>query len=190
MDLFETLTDEHRLITRTMDALEAFIEPVEKGAELDGFELNRFVVFLHDFVDLIHHDREESILFPAMARLGYSNSGAPIAHVRDEHRREHKILFEIRQAAVRARPPSSARRAHLVGLIRELITFQRDHIKKENELLYPSVKKEFSGKTLDEVTRLLWTNEEAQTWLVEDSWLRALAEELIRDHPRVKDARA
>lgn len=184
MDLFDTLTDEHRLITRTVDALESFIERVEKGDELDVFELNRFVVFLREFVDLVHHQREESILFPAMAKLGYAKSGAPIAHVRDEHRREHKILFEIRQAAVRVKPLSSARRAHLVGLIRELIVFQRGHIKKENELLYPTVKKEFSGKTLDEVTRTLWSDEDAQARLVEDSWLRALAEELIRDNPR------
>lgn len=183
MDLFETLTDEHRLITRTMDALEAFIEPAENGAELDVFELNRFVVFLREFADLVHHDREENILFPAMGRLGYTKSGAPIAHIRDEHRREREILFEIRQAAVRARPLSSARRAHLVGLVRELIAFQRGHIKKENELLYPTVKKEFSGKTLDDVTRLLWSQEDAQMRLVEDSWLRALAEELIREHP-------
>lgn len=184
MDLFETLTDEHRLITRTVDALQAFIERVEQGGELDVVELNRFVVFLREFVDLVHHEREENILFPAMARLGYAKSGAPIAHVRDEHRREHAILFEIRQAAVRVRPLSSARRAHLVGLVRELIVFQRAHIKKENELLYPTVKKEFSGKTLDEVTRLLWSDDDAHGRLVEDSWLRSLAEELIRDHVR------
>lgn len=184
MDLFDTLTDEHRLITRTVHALESFIEGVEAGGELDTFELNRFVVFLREFVDLVHHEREERILFPAMARLGYAKTGAPIAHIRDEHRQEHNILFQIRQAAVRARPLSSASRAHLVGLVRELIVFQREHIKKENELLYPTVKKEFSGKTLDDVTRVLWSEEDARERLVEDSWLRTLAEELIREHDR------
>ena len=182
MDFFDTLIDEHRLILRTLDALEAFISGVEKRGELDAFELNRFVVFLHDFVDLVHHEREERILFPAMGRLGYSKTGAPIAHVKDEHRREHKILFEIRQAALRIKPASSASRARLVGLVRELVTFQREHIKKENDLLYPAVKKEFTGKTLADVTRSLWSEEDAPIRLVEDAWLRALAEELIRDH--------
>jgi hemerythrin-like domain-containing protein len=182
MDLFDTLTDDHRLIARTLTALENFVGPVENGDDLDAVELNRFVVFLREFADLVHHEREEHILFPAMARLGYAKSGAPIAHVRDEHRLEHKLLFEIRQAVVRVRPLSSAKRAHLVGLLHELIAFQREHIKKENELLYPAVKKEFSGKTLDDVTRQLWTNDDAPFRLVEDSWLRALAEELIRDH--------
>lgn len=182
MDLFDTLTDEHRIITRTVNALEAFIGKTERTGDLDVFELNRFVVFLREFVDLVHHEREESILFPAMARLGYARTGAPIAHIRDEHRREHKILFEIRQTAVRLRPMSSTSLAHLVGLVRELILFQREHIKKENELLYPTVKREFSGKTLDDVTRQLWADDDAPARLVEDAWLRTLAEELIRDH--------
>jgi len=182
MDLFDTLVDEHRLILRTLVALEHFVEGVEKSGELDPFELNRFVVFLREFVDLVHHEHEETILFPAMARLGYAKSGAPIAHVRDEHRREHELLFDLRQAAVKIRPPSSARRAHVIGRLRELIVFQREHIKKENELLYPAVKKEFSGKTLDDVTRSLWSDEDSPARLVEDAWLRTLAEELVRDH--------
>ena len=181
MDLFDTLVDEHRLIQRTLTALERFVGEIEGGAELDVLELNRFVVFLREFVDLVHHEHEERVLFPAMARLGYAFSGAPIAHIHDEHVRERALLFEIRQAALRVRPLSSARRAHLVGCLRELIVFQREHVKKENELLYPAVKREFSGKTLDDVSRSLWTSQDASV-LAEISWLRALGEELIRDH--------
>lgn len=182
MDLFDTLVDEHRLIARVLDALERFVEKIERGAELDGLELNRFVVFLREFVDLVHHEHEETILFPAMARLGYSKSGAPIAHVRDEHRREHRMLFEIRQAAVKHRPASTTSKAHLVGRLRELIVFMRDHIKMENQLLYPAVKTEFTGKTLEDVTRSLWSGEDAAGRIVEDAWLRALGEELVREH--------
>jgi hemerythrin-like domain-containing protein len=182
MDLFDVLVDEHRLIQRTLEALERFVDSVDRGADLDAHELNRFVVFLRDFVDLVHHEHEERILFPAMARLGYSRAGAPIAYVREEHRREHSILLDVRQAALRTNPPSSAELAHLLRRLRELIAFQRDHMKKENELLYPAVKKEFSGKTLDEVTLSLLSDPESPARRIENSWLRELAEELIRAH--------
>jgi hemerythrin-like domain-containing protein len=182
MHLFDALTDEHRLITRTLDAFDVFVEDFERTRQLDPIEFNRFVVFFREFADLIHHEHEEAILFPALEALGYSRKGAPIAHISDEHERERKLLFELRQYSVRARPLSSAKLAHLVGICRELIVFEREHIKKENELLYPSVKKEFSGQTLEEVTERLWQGPPRR--LVEDAWLRALSAELIAAHVR------
>ncbi|HVU02816.1 MAG TPA: hemerythrin domain-containing protein [Polyangiaceae bacterium] len=182
MDLFDTLIDDHRLISRVLFAFEGFLTRVEQTGDLDPIELNRFVVFFREFADLIHHDREERVLFPAMKRLGYAPNGAPIAHVMDEHRREQKLLFELRQGAVRNRPRGSRDTAHLVGVSRELVLFEREHIKKENDLLYPAVKKEFSGKTLDSVTKELWAGDDSNRALVEDAWLRSLAVELVSEH--------
>jgi hemerythrin-like domain-containing protein len=182
MDIFDMLTGEHRLISRTLDAFERFIAKVEGGQPLDPVEFNRFVVFLREFVELIHNDKEENVIFPAMQRLGYSKAGAPIAHIHSEHRREEKLLFELRQAAVRGPPLSSARSAQLIGLVHELIAFERSHIKKEDELFYPTVKKELGGQTLESITRQLWTADDADLRLVEDSWLRTLAAELARAH--------
>jgi hemerythrin-like domain-containing protein len=176
------LAGEHRLISRTLDAFDRFIGKVEAGGPLDVVEFNRFIVFFREFVELVHNDKEENVIFPAMQRLGYSKSGAPIAHIHAEHRREEKILFELRQAAVSARPQSSARSARLVGLVHELIAFERSHIKKEDELFYPTVKKELGGQTLESITRQLWAGEDADLKLVEDAWLRSLAAELARDH--------
>jgi hemerythrin-like domain-containing protein len=118
-----------------------------------------------------------------MAKVGYAQEGAPIAHIRDEHERERHLLFELRQAAVRAKLTASAKKAHIIGVVRELIAFERAHIKKENDLLYPTVKKEFSGQTLDEITSELWKKQGAERRFVEDAWLRSLAEELVREHP-------
>ncbi|MBM4362374.1 MAG: hemerythrin domain-containing protein [Deltaproteobacteria bacterium] len=182
MDLFDLLTDDHRVISRTLDALDGFLSRVERGAELDLVELNRFVVFLREFVELAHQEREEHILFPAMARLGYAKHGAPIAHIHQEHLREHQILFEIRQLAVRGGPMSSTNRAKLIGLLREVAAFDREHLRKENELLYPAVQKELSGKSLEDVSQDLWRGEEAPRRLVEDAWLRTLSDELVRAH--------
>jgi hemerythrin-like domain-containing protein len=182
----DTLIDEHRVIARTLDALESFVVKGDAGGSLDLFELGRFVVFFREFAELAHHAKEERVLFPAMVKLGYSMSGAPIAHIHAEHRREQGLLFEIRQASMRARPLSSAKYAHLVGLVHELIAFERRHIKKENELLYPAIMKELSGKSLRDLTQNHWTNEDAERSLAEDAWLRSLAAELARAHPVVR----
>lgn len=183
MDIFETLIDDHRLITLVLDAFERFIRRAEVSGKVDLAELNRFVVFLHEFADLVHHQREEDILFPAIAGLGYAPHGAPLAHIRDERVRERQLLFELRQVAVRTSLEASAKKAHVIGVVRELIAFERGHIQKENELLYPAVKKEFSGKTLGDLTRSLWKRPDAEFRLVEVAWLRSLADALIREYP-------
>lgn len=183
MDIFETLVDDHRLISRVVDAFEQFITRAEASRDIDLSELNRFVVFFREFADLIHHEREEGILFPAMEKLGYAPTGAPIAHVRDEHRRERRLMFQLRQAAVRTSLAASAKKAHVVGIVRELIMFEREHIQKENELLYPMVKSELSGRTIDELTRKFFRNEDAEAVLAESAWLRSLAESLVREYP-------
>lgn len=181
----DTLADEHRVIARTLDALENFVVKAEKEGSLDLFELGRFVVFLREFAELGHQAKEEGVLFPAMVKLGYSMSGAPIAHLHAEHRHEQGLLFEIRQAAISSRHLSTAKHAHLVGLVHELIAFERKHMKKENELLYPAVMKELSGKSLRDITTERWTAADAERSLAEDAWLRGLAADLSRAHVRV-----
>lgn len=183
MDIFETLIDDHRLIGRVLNALEEFIRRAEASRDVDLVDLNRFVVFLREFAELIHHEREEGILFRAMAEIGYAPTGAPLAHIRDEHERERHLLFELRQAAVRTSLGASAKKAHLIGVVREFITFERAHIQKENDLLYPTVKREFSGKTIEELTRDLWRPPGAEQRLVEVAWLRSLAEALVQEYP-------
>ena len=47
-----------------------------------------------------------------------------------------------------------------------------------------SVKRDLAGKTLADLGRALGTQEGTWSRRVEQSWLRALADELIRDYPR------
>jgi hemerythrin-like domain-containing protein len=182
MDIFETLVDDHRLIQRVIKAFECFITETESEGAWDLTELNRFAVFFREFVDLLHHDREELVLFPAMGQLGYAPSGAPIAHIRDQHRRERGLVVQLQRAAVKARAPGVLEHGWLVKAARELIAFERQHMKAENELLYPSVQKEFAGKTLADVVARLSSRAEAEGRLFDEHWLRDLATELIRDH--------
>jgi len=180
MDIFEELTKDHRTIHQVLDAFETFIDG--SSAELDLVELNRFAVFFREFVELTHNEREERILLPAMEALGYARHGGPITHIREEHERERNLLLELRRAAVRQRQPTALDRGRILNTARELIAFERAHIKKENELLYPSVQKDLAGKTLSDLGQALRTHEGTWSRAVEQTWLRALAEELVRDH--------
>lgn len=182
MDLFETLVDDHRIIARVLNAFESFLEETESSGVLDLVELNRFVVFFREFVELLHHEREEEVLFPAMESVGYARKGAPLGHIHDQHEEECALLLKLRKLAVAASPPSSARQARVIETGRELITFEQEHMKKESELLYPAMKKEFAGQTLADLSRKLNTGQAAERRATEQAWLRTLADELAREH--------
>ena len=188
MDIFEELTKDHRIIHQVLDAFETFVDA--SAGELDLVELNRFAVFFREFVELTHNEREERILLPAMEALGYARNGGPLTHIREEHERERNLLLELRRTAVRQGQPGAVERARIVKTARELITFERAHIKKENELLYPSVQKDLAGKTLSDLGRSLRTHEGTWSRTVEQTWLRSLAEELVRDHSRGRGEQA
>ena len=68
MNLFETLVDEHRVIRRAVDALDGFVDQLERGSTADLRDLGRFVCFFREFAELVHHDKEEHLLFPALAK--------------------------------------------------------------------------------------------------------------------------
>jgi hemerythrin-like domain-containing protein len=184
MDIFEELTSDHRLITRVLEAFEHFLCESEPCCELDLIELNRFTVFLREFVELCHHEREEHVLLPAMETVGYARNSAPLVHIREDHERERNLLLELRRAAVRLKPPAAMERARLVKIARDLIAFEYAHMRKENELLYPGAKNELSGRTVLELSERLGAREGTWSRMVEQNWLRSLAEELVRDHGR------
>ena len=182
MDLFETLVDDHRLISRVLSAFGGFLDEAESSGVLDMVELNRFIVFFREFVELLHHEREEEILFPAMESVGYSKNGAPLAHIHDQHERECALLLRLRKLAVETSPPAAARQARVLETGRELIEFEQAHMQKENELLYPAMKQEFSGQTLAALSQKLNTGQAAERRATDQAWLKTLADELVRAH--------
>jgi DUF438 domain-containing protein len=77
-----------------------------------------------------HHDREEAVLFAAMERRGVA---MPPRVMRMEHRELHALEVKL-AAAVAAEHPDSEEIAEAGG---SLSSHLRDHIAKENEVLYP-----------------------------------------------------
>jgi hemerythrin-like domain-containing protein len=181
VDIFTRLTSDHLLTSRVLDAFERFLGEAEESGALPRVELNRFCTFFREFVELSHHDVEEAVLLPAMVQIGYSPNGAPLKHIRDEHERERRLLFELRR---RSLDPafSPKERGEVVRLGCDLIAFQRNHMKKEGELLYPALEREFAAKRLTDLNVEQTRQKASGAREAEQRWLHVLAEELIADH--------
>lgn len=178
MDLLQGLADEHRVIARAVDAFDGFIARVRASEDYDPGDFARFVCFFREFAELVHHDKEEHLLFPAMGAKGYARDGAPIAYICEQHRQERNIIHALQQLAVSKDPLGVAHGDQVVSLAKQLIDFERAHMKKENELLYPTVRAEFGNLPALALAEQMTIQEQAERWVGDTSWLRDLADEL------------
>jgi hemerythrin-like domain-containing protein len=130
----DVLRDEHAIILRALDLLERAAGATE-GEAPDGW-WTEAVSWLRDFADRNHHGKEEDLLFPAMIRAGVPAEGGPVDVMLEEHERGRALVRAMAQSTGAAR----AARA------REYVALLRDHIEKENQVLFPLADAVFSAE--------------------------------------------
>lgn len=144
--LFANLEHEHGTIREVLSAFERYLDLAEKGdARADAADLPRFLVFFREYVDLVHHEREERVLLTALGRHGFAPGFGPSAHVREQHRHERHLLHQVFRCGFR-QGGCRADDAEFQRLAKDLLKFQRTHLEKEEQFLYPAAKKELKDE--------------------------------------------
>lgn len=135
--LLNRLEHEHRAILDAIDAFSRFLAAAQADPEsVDASDLPRFALFFREYVDLIHHEREERVLLPALVRHDFSASTGPLAYVKDQHSRERRLLHDLMAQCFR-RGGCPANDPELVLAADAFVAFQRHHIEQESSRLYP-----------------------------------------------------
>lgn len=105
----------------------AELEKLEKDPE--GFA-KEFLEFTENFAEP-HHQKEEQVLYPAMEKRGVPREGGPIGVMLMEHEEKRKHVRELKKA-VEANDKDKIKEHALA-----IVSILRDHINKENNILYP-----------------------------------------------------
>jgi hemerythrin-like domain-containing protein len=146
-----SLIREHEAISRLIEALDGYaacIERTEVG-ERDATDLAAFARVFREFADEVHHDKEENVLIPILARNGFPWDEGVLADVRQDHEQERYLVDVLCQACERDSTWSVEERRTLAATVRELAHFQRAHLTLENERLFPEVTRRLSGDALE-----------------------------------------
>ena len=64
----DLLMQEHKLILRALDVLDAVADSMESTGTADQADVDKVLNFLRWFADAHHQAKEETILFPALKR--------------------------------------------------------------------------------------------------------------------------
>lgn len=132
----EVLMGEHRVIEAVLECLDRAAADVEKGT-VDGKTFRESLGFFRTFADRCHHHKEEQLLFPALEQHGVPREGGPIGVMLDEHEYGRRCLQNIEQALEGAERGDGAARRQLVREAHNYSSMLRDHILKEDEVLFP-----------------------------------------------------
>ncbi len=163
-DPFQELTDEHRIIERGLDALEAAAH-----RDLPATFYERALDLITNFADRCHHGKEEERLFPLLEAHGVVRDGGPIGVMCDEH--------EIGRAHVE-RMQHLLQTGDMAGLRRESLEYVallRQHIQKEDNVLFPIGRKLLGS---EETERLCREFAEVEDGLCHEKY-GAMADELL-----------
>jgi hemerythrin-like domain-containing protein len=182
IDLFDRLAQEHRRIAGVCEALARFTPRLVGGSLAEIHEVLRFVTFLSGYGEGYHHELEERVLFPLLVEFEILPEQGPLAHLRDQHVEEERVLSTFESAVAAKLPWGSEQRAAIEAAARSLVAFEKAHMLKENELLFPKAKQELLPSHTEAVQRALERFEARRAPRWNAAWLARLGDELIADH--------
>jgi len=136
-DITSALVNEHKLILRMIALLEHNARLTAAGSYsnwqfyLDGVD------FIRNFADSFHHAKEEDVLFEALAANGMPVENSPIAAMLMEHDKGRVNVLAMETATLEVMAGREFNLALLTGNALAYAELLREHIAKEDEVLYP-----------------------------------------------------
>ena len=139
-DPFQQLTDEHRVIEQMLDALEA---AARKDVQPEFYA--RALEFATAYAEGYHHAKEEERLFTYLRDRGSPRDFGPVDVMVEEHRSGHAHVLAMQDQL--ARSDIDALRRECLAYV----TLMREHIHKEEEVLFPMGRATLTPEEIDEI---------------------------------------
>jgi hemerythrin-like domain-containing protein len=150
----QDLRNEHDSILHVFTILDKMLSSDNK---IDAYNLqfgNELVNFLKIFADKCHHGKEEDILFKELENRGVPNEGGPIGAMLLEHKQGREYIALMNQSL------ESKDLANFKNTAIKYRDLLRNHIEKENNVLFMMADKLLDDNKQDELFERFENHEE------------------------------
>jgi hemerythrin-like domain-containing protein len=180
MSALMSWTDEHQMILELLGALQTYATRLRSGATVDPADLERFSEVFRELVDYRHHEKEEGILLPLLARNGFAWSSGLLAELRREHGHLRYLLDVLSQSAAKDTMGSREERRQVAEAAVAFVEFKRQHILKEETQLLPAIEQRLDARALEQLGAELAQFDEPSVRNGESSHVLGYASELVQ----------
>lgn len=150
MHPIELLEQEHRAIERVLETLDQYADAqLGSSTPTTQRDLLQFAEFIQQFADRIHHGKEEDILFEQMVRAGFPTDSGPLAVMYHEHEKGRAFARKLKSLGEKDSQWSQVDREHLKQVANGYTTLLRQHISKEDNILYPMAQTQLGSEGMD-----------------------------------------
>ena len=137
----QVMVEEHQLILRMINLVEKNTDLLEQGRFRDWQFYLDAVSFIRNYADRFHHAKEEDILFAALVKNGMPRENSPVAAMLMAHDQGRAFVKGMEEGAQRALAGETGQIRGIVENARGYARLLRDHIDKEDHILYPLAEK-------------------------------------------------
>jgi hemerythrin-like domain-containing protein len=137
--IIEILLDEHRNIEKLLLVLEQELDIFDHSEPPDYEILQAIIEYFQDYPESYHHPKEDIVF--AKLKLRDPAAAAHIGDAEAEHQVETNRLRQLARAVEDILAGREFLRQTFHNLVRDFIEYQRQHIDKEERLLFPSAVK-------------------------------------------------
>jgi len=127
----DKLRSEHEVIEHVLDVLERASSVLESDGMLPEEFLPSAIDFVRSFADGFHHAKEEGMLFPRMKERGVPDHEGPVGVMLHEHDLGRAFIRQLEEAM------GQDDRPQMIEALHGYIALLRQHILKENQILFP-----------------------------------------------------
>jgi hemerythrin-like domain-containing protein len=151
---------EHRLIERIFVVVHKQARLAVEKKQIDPVFIDTAVDFIRWYADKTHHAKEEAILFRDVAKKDMSAEHRRLMQeLTDEHdfgRRTVGRLVEAREQYVRGEGEALN---VILNIAETLVHFYREHIRKEDKILFPACMEYLTEQEQESVLREFWESD-------------------------------
>ncbi len=137
MKATQVLINEHEGILAMLAVVEAAAYRLQDGKEVPADLFSNAVGFFRNFADKCHHGKEEAQLFPTIVERGIPNEGGPVGVMLVEHDQGRAFIRGMDEAARQYAAGDKSATPALVKNTLGYVRLLREHIEKENSVLFP-----------------------------------------------------
>ena len=136
-DITQKLVEEHRLVLRMITLLERNAPRTATGNYTNWQFYLDGVDFIRNYADRFHHAKEEDVLFAALVNNGMPRDNSPVAAMLMEHEQGREFVRGMEAALQGTLNGLADQHAAIAENALAYATLLREHIAKEDEILYP-----------------------------------------------------